>query len=400
MYPFKTKALRVEQPLGEFFVAVIPANILLDVAFSDRLRARMEGEDIGYSVSGTQREKSSSRRTQISDYINRVDAAFPNSIILAANYDEATGTIRAVETESGEMDPSVWTINELDDGCFELTIPTAEKLAGIVDGQHRLDGFRQSSTEGRRGMELICSVFTALPKPYQAQLFATINSTQKPVDKSLTYEMFGYNISDEPADRWTPDKLAVYLTRRLNTVEGSPLRGRVVVAPKRDTALSALMEGKDWKVSTATVVEGILRLISSNPKRDANLMLTPPLKSRSALRQGARDRSPMRDVFIEEQDALLFAMVLNYLKVCDTLFWSKAKPGSFIIKTVGIQALFDILRKLAVEATEAGDARVEFFAHRLELAGQIDFAGIQFQNASGSGRSNIRRAIEAAIGAL
>lgn len=398
MYPFTTKALRVEQPLGEFFVAVIPANILLDVAFSDRLRARMEDEEIGYSVSGTQREKSSSRRTQISDYINRVDAAFPNSIILAANYDETTGTIRATETEAGQLDPSVWTITELKDGCYELTIPTAEKLAGIIDGQHRLDGFRQPVTEGRRGMELICSVFTALPKPYQAQLFATINSTQKPVDKSLTYEMFGYNISDEPADRWTPDKLAVYLTRRLNTIDGSPLQGRVVVAPKRDTALSALMEQKDWKVSTATVVEGILRLISSNPKRDANLMLTPPLKTRSALRDGARDRSPLRDLFIDEQDALLFAMVLNYLKVCQSLFWEEAKPGSFIVKTVGVQALFDILRKLAVEAAAVGDAREEFFARRLRPAQDIDFAGIQFQNASGTGRSIIRRAIEAAIG--
>jgi hypothetical protein len=42
-------------------------------------------------------------------------------------------------------------------------------------------------------MQLICSIFFELPKPYQAQLFATINSTQKPVDKSLTYELFGYN---------------------------------------------------------------------------------------------------------------------------------------------------------------------------------------------------------------
>lgn len=396
MYPFKTKALRVEQPLGEFFVAVIPANILLEVAFSDRLRARLENEDIGYSVSGTQRAKTPNRRTQIAEYINRVDAAFPNSIILAANYDEATGTIRASETEEGVVDPSVWTIDELPDGCFELTIPSAEKLAGIIDGQHRLDGFRQPVTEGRRDMELICAVFTALPKPYQAQLFATINSTQKPVDKSLTYEMFGYNISDEPVDRWTPDKLAVYLTRRLNTLAESPLKGRIVIAPRRDIGLKALSRN-DWKVSTATVVEGILRLISSNPKRDANLMLTPPLKTRTALRHGPRDRSPLRDIFIAEQDALLFAMVLNYVKVCQALFWEEAKPGSFILKTVGVQALFDILRKLAVEAATVGDAREEFFRRRLEPAKDIDFSGVQFQNASGTGRSIIRKAIEAAI---
>ncbi|WP_395943301.1 DNA phosphorothioation-associated DGQHR protein 1 [Brevundimonas sp.] len=400
MYPFKTKALRVEQPLGEFYVAIIPAHILIDVAFSDRLRARIEDEEIGYSVSGTQREKQSSRRTQISDYINRSDAAFPNSIILAANYDEATGVIRGQDTEEGGRDDAVWSVVELDEGCFELTIPTAEKLAGIIDGQHRLDGFQQASTQGRRDMELICSVFMALPKPYQAQLFATINSTQKPVDKSLTYEMFGYNISDEPVERWTPDKLAVYLTRRLNTLDGSPLQGRIVVAPKRDSALKALAERRDWQVSTATVVEGILRLISSNPKRDANLMLTPPLKTRSALRDGSRDRSPMREVFIAGQDALLYATVLNYLKVCDTLFWSEARPGSFIVKTVGVQALFDILRKLTLEAASEGDVSEAFFARRLEPAGGIDFSSLEFQNASGTGRSIIRRAIEGAVGGL
>ena len=46
-------------------------------------------------------------------------------------------------------------------------------------------------------MELLCAIFVDLPKPFQAQLFATINSTQKPVNKSLTYEMFGYNVDDE-----------------------------------------------------------------------------------------------------------------------------------------------------------------------------------------------------------
>jgi hypothetical protein len=46
-------------------------------------------------------------------------------------------------------------------------------------------------------MSLVCSVYFDLPRPFQAQLFATINSTQKRVDRSLTYELFGYNIVEE-----------------------------------------------------------------------------------------------------------------------------------------------------------------------------------------------------------
>lgn len=396
-YPFKTKALRVEQPLGVYYVAVIPARILLDVAFSDRMRASLDESD-GYSVDGTQRGKNPSRPVQIADYINRGDSAFPNSIILAANYEKDTGHIRLPEADENEEAKPIWTVEELDDGCFELTIPSAEPLAGIIDGQHRLDGFNNVSDPKRRNMELICSVFMALPKPFQAQLFATINSTQKQVDKSLTYELFGYNIADEPPERWTPDKLAVFLTRRLNTQEESPLRGRITVAPKRDKGLQDLNASRNWHVSTATVVEGILRLISANPKRDTNAMLSPPVKPRRALSNGPRDRTPLREVYINGQDALLYGIVLNFLTACDETFWQKAKPGSFIMKTVGIQALFDILRALAPEAIKGGDATVAFFLQKLTPAGSIDFSAVEFQNASGSGRSLIRRRLQTAIG--
>jgi DNA phosphorothioation-associated DGQHR protein 1 len=247
-------------------------------------------------------------------------------------------------------------------------------------------------------MELICSVFMALPKPFQAQLFATINSTQKQVDKSLTYELFGYNIGEEPADRWTPDKLAVFLTRRLHTQEESPLKGRISVAPKRDQSLEDLNNSRDWHVSTATVVEGILRLISANPKRDTNAMLSPPVKPRTALLEGPKDRTPLRSVYINGQDALLYKIILNYLKACDQVLWKDARAGSFIVKTVGIQALFDILRALAPEVLEGGDATEAYFVKKLEPAADIDFATVEFKNASGSGRSFIRNRLKSVMG--
>jgi DNA phosphorothioation-associated DGQHR protein 1 len=378
---------------------VIPARILLDVAFSDRMRASFDPTR-GYDVEGTQRAKNAGRPAQIADYIDRADSAFPNSIILAANYEKDTGLIRSESPDEDEEDAQVvkpvWRVDALDDGSFELIIPTPEPLAGIIDGQHRLDGFKSVDNQNRRDMDLICSVFLALPKPFQAQLFATINSTQKQVDKSLTYELFGYNIAEEPAENWTPDKLAVYLTRRLNTQEESPLRGRIVVAPQRDVTLKALSDSTDWHVSTATIVEGILRLISSNPKRDTNAMLSPPIRARRALTNGPRDRSPLRQVYLDGQDALLYAIVLNYLKACDSLFWTPASPGSFITKTVGIQALFDVLRRLAQDALQRRLATEAFFTDRLRSAGQIDFSAPEFQNASGSGRSLIRREIQAA----
>lgn len=399
-YPFKTKALKVVQPLDSYYVAVIPASILLDVAFSDRLRARRDDE-IGYRVEGTQRLISGKRQPQIEDYINRTDSAFPNTIILAANYDSKTGHLRSIEAPEDESDydsASLWTVVDNKDGTYELTIPGPEPLAGIIDGQHRLDGFRNITDPARQNMELVCSVFMELSKPYQAQLFATINSTQKQVDRSLTYELFGYNIDEEPEEQWTPDKLAVFLTRRLNTQGDSPLSGRVSIAPRRDNALRELNEARDWHVSTATVVEGILRLISANPKRDTNAMLSVKDGTRSILRNGAKDKSPLRETYLGGNDVLLYTLVLNYLKACDGEFWQKADAASFITKTVGVQALFDILRRIVVDVVEAKDISVVNFAKILHPASAIDFAGIEFKNASGSGRTKIRRALEEAIG--
>lgn len=246
-------------------------------------------------------------------------------------------------------------------------------------------------------MDLLCSVFIDLPKPIQAQLFATINSTQKPVDKSQTYELFGYNVEDEDEAYWSPDKLAVFLARKLGIDDNSPLKGRIVVAPKKDDALTKLTAGIPWKVSTAVVVEGIMRLYTTNPKKDTTNLLEGERKRRSSLRPLRKDKSPIREAYLASQDAVIYTMVLNYLTACEKLFWSKAKVGSFIVKTVGIQALLDILRSFASDAYVDRDISEKYFIDRLDPAKNIDFAEDRFRNASGSGRSFIRRAIVEAL---
>lgn len=402
-FPVEVCALRVEQPIGVYYVAVLDADVLLQVAFSDTMSARMlEGEDV-YVLSGTQRAVQPNRLQAIADYINREDAAFPNSIILAANYRQDTGLIEEEEAEEADEghEPAQhsrrWTLEEHEAGYCTLRIPTPQKLAAIIDGQHRLFAYTKAHTP-RLKMQLICSVFLDLPKPYQAQLFATINSTQKPVNKSLTYELFGYNVDEEAETYWSPDKLAVFLTRRLTVDQASPLLGRIVIAPERDDALMRLTSDSKWRVSTAVVVEGIMRLYTNNPKKDTASLLEGERKERAALEGVRRDRSPLRPLYLANQDAVLYTITVNFLKACQELFWSRARQGSFIIKTVGIQALFDILRKLAAQAQAERNISADYFHRKLGPAADIDFASDEFRNASGSGRSFIRRAIEQAAG--
>jgi DNA phosphorothioation-associated DGQHR protein 1 len=248
-------------------------------------------------------------------------------------------------------------------------------------------------------MPLVCAVFLDLPKPFQAFLFATINSTQKPVNRSLTYELFGYNIDNEPAHSWSPDKLAVFLARKLNADTDSPLKRRILVAAENDFALTrpkAKLDGI-WVVSMSTIVEGIARLFSQNSKRDGALLLHHSGESRNRNILPS-DKSPLRQPYLATNDILIYTIVLNFLKAADRAILGRAKTTSFVLKTVGIQALFDILRQLADKAVTNRNIHEDFFYGYLERAKDVDFSSQEYKNASGSGRQLIRTTLEGCLG--
>ena len=385
--PFRDQpALRIEQAIGIYFVTSFKARDLLDLAYSDRLQAIRSPRSNTYELEGTQRRLEPGRLRAIGDYISRIDSAFPNTIILAANFRQDDGNIE-------EDERLRWRVAETGDG-WRLVVPTRAKLAAIIDGQHRLFGYAEASAT-RLDDDLVCSVFIDLPKAVQAGLFATINSTQTPVNPSLTYELFGYNISEEPASDWTPDKVAVFLTRKLGADADSPLMGRIIVAPEHGVELTERNAG--WMVSTAAVVTGILKLISSNPKRDANFLLTGRRRARDELRGQFRDTSPLRELYFDTNDQLLYVAVRNYLQACDQLFWSTASSRSFIFKTVGINALFAVLRRALPRLLPERDLSTSRFLALLAPAGSIDFAEDRFRAASGGNEGTIRKAIEEAM---
>lgn len=400
LFPFKTTALKVDQRLGTFYVVILPAELLLEVAFSDTLRATLNTDGNGYKLEGTQRMVQDKRLDVIADYINRVDSTFPNSIIIATNHDQRSGLNigenEYITSETNDIS-SMWSIDKKDDGSFELKIPSNKKLAAIIDGQHRLFSFARANPKAMKDMNLLCSVFIDLPKAYQAQIFATINSTQKSVNRSQTFELFGYNISEEEERYWTPDKLAVYFTRKLGTNDNSPLKGKIIVAPKNDPSLEKLSNEAEWQVSTSVIVDGILRLFSNNPNRDANLMKKDHFTTRKILSSGSSDNSPLRQFYIKGNDKLIYQMVLNYLKAIEELFWMDQNPNSFIFRTVGIQALFDVLRKISKKSIEDYNISVNYFTNILDGAKNINFADEIYRIPSATGRTKIRKAIEEKI---
>lgn len=396
IYPLRIPALKVTQPLGEFFAAVLSAEILLNVTYSDPLRILGFSATGDYELKGHQRKLVEDRLKAIGRYIDTVEAAFPNSIILAANYRE--------DGQLEDNDDARWTVefSPNNEACGTLIIPSSAKLAAIVDGQHRLYGFKKASLEERLSMPLLTSVYLDLPNPFQAYLFATINYNQKPVDKSQSYELYGFNLDEEPPAAWSPEKTAVFLCRKLNTDPTSILKGHIIVAAQNDVTVegTARSQKKDWAVSTATVVEGLLRLFSSNPKRDRDLMhrkgVSEGRERKLLITEGLRDKAPLRQQYLECNDLLIFTLTKNYLNAVSEIMWTGGNR-SLIRKTVGIQALFDVFRLIVLDAIAARDISQQFFAARIASCKEINFTG-DFFEASGRGRQRIRNAIELKLG--
>lgn len=85
-FPMRLRALRVDQPIGSFFAVVMTARALLEVSYTKAVSAILDPETGSYSVSGTQRLQDPRRLSAIAEYIEQIDATFPNSIILAVDF--------------------------------------------------------------------------------------------------------------------------------------------------------------------------------------------------------------------------------------------------------------------------------------------------------------------------
>lgn len=382
------KAIRVDQPFDSFFVFKMSAFDLLKVSFSDPLRYEEDK-----SLVGNQRDLRKERIKEIGEYIEGVDAAFPNSIIVSANY-EIDGSICE--------DPNLrWEYKELEDNVFEVTIPTNKKLASIIDGQHRVNGFRKVSEERQKEIDLLVSAYFDLPNPYQAFIFATINYNQKSVDKSLALEQWGFSLETTDAKTWSPEMLAVFLTKKLNIDEDSPFYNHIIVAPQNDNYLfKKKAKDNDWAVSTATIVNGISGLITRNATRDLNILRKVELKNRNRklVNEITYKNTPLREFYLNQNDLLIYKIVVNFFTASDNILFQKtAGKSSYIKKTVGIQALFDVLRDILLKELKNKKIGVSFFESFLRKVEHIDFDQDYYQ-ASGTGKTRIRNTIQYALG--
>jgi len=376
-------AIKITQPLGEFYITKIKAKDLLCISTSSVLRYDKNG-----NLKGNQRPLKPERLKLIANFIQSDEMCFPTSIIVAANVNES-GLI--------ENEHNRWSVVHIENDFYNIIIPDNKTVSSlIIDGQHRLNAFIYTNDDCKN-IELVCSVFFDLPSPYQAYLFATINGNQKRVDKSLSLELFGYSVENEPQDTWSPEKLAVYLTRKFNFKKDSPLYQRIKLAPLYSEIEDKVDKSK-WLLSTAAMVDGILSLISSNPQRDRDMLAMKKEsifgnKTRSCLSQ-YKDNTILRDLYIDCKDDSIYDLLDSFFKPVKSILWDKASSNSVIVKTIGISVLFDILKEIL-----KNDVSIKEFEDYISRIADINYEDNYFQ-LSGIGKTRLRRIMKYTLGLI
>ena len=373
-------AIKVKQPLGEFYIAKIKAGDLLRISTSSVARYDKDGK-----LKGNQRPLDPKRLKAIANFIMSDEMSFPTSILIAANIDRDGGIV--------EKQDDRWTVERTNTtDVFNLVIP--DKVSSlIIDGQHRLNAFNYADSSCKE-IELVCSIFLDLPNPYQAYLFATINGNQKRVDKSLALELFGYDVENEPQNTWSPEKLAVYLTRKFNFSKKSPLYQKIKLAPLY-SEIDEIVNREQWLLSTAAMVEGIMSLISSNPQKDRDMLAMKRNsiwgdKTRQILSN--KNRPVLRYLYISSKDDELYSILEKYFWSVKTILWDNATENSVILKTIGISVLFDILKNI-IEKYDIQDS-YDLYINKIR---DINYSSNYFA-LSGGGKTKLKRILKYRLG--
>jgi DNA sulfur modification protein DndB len=181
----------VEQHDKKFIQLVLPAALITKISY-----AAIRGQD--NEPGAVQRVLSTRRISSIKEFT--LDGGdFPSNFILN------------------------WTAqgSQMQENAGIFYIPDEKRSAQIIDGQHRVAGLRAAIEERPEvgSLQIPVSIYSGLTPQQCANIFLAINTEQKPVPKSLVYDLYelaGEAIVDDAALR------ARDIVDALNSEDGSP----------------------------------------------------------------------------------------------------------------------------------------------------------------------------------
>ena len=339
-------ALRIRQPIGEFFLAVMQAPDLVAISYADVRRLQQNKLD---RYIGINRRLTSTRVTQLKSYVNTYDATFPTSIILAidsenATYDEVSGVLQLFANKGKNI----------------------EDIAKIIDGQHRIAGL--GGLSDNKDFEVGVAVFVGADIATQANIFATVNLAQTKVNRSLAYDLLDYEKAR------SPQKTAHYIAVALDQVTWSPLYHRI----KR---LGRATEGRMGETITqAVVVEMLLTLVTKDAMLDRDALFRKGKIERPTYEE-LRDL-PFRGLFADKQDKDIAQIVLNlFVAVQDrwpSSWDDRDRPGNTLPKTNGFRALMRFLKIAYINIVGISIGDIPKKAKFREILDRVDLRDADF----------------------
>lgn len=391
MSSISVPALRVRQPIGDFFVCVFPAKELVDISWVDVRRIAGEAGEIDEYL-GIQRKISESRVKQIRRYVRTADATFPSSIIVAI-----PGRCARWSEEKRELEIFAYE----DDFDPSQSVPF-ERIAKVLDGQHRIRGLAKPDGDqfvfdlgSGVSFDLNVAVFVEADIAQQATIFATVNLAQTKVSKSLVYDLYSLNESR------SPQKSAHNIAVALDAKEESPFFQSIkrlgVATPNRG----------DFKehLTQAAFVEGLLPHITPNAVDDRDFFMRNLGAKLNKPSEVELRKHVFRGLFVNEQEGEIAKIIWSYFDAIRTrwpISWNLEERGNIIRRTNGFRAFMVVIKDFYLQALD-GRAVGDFVSAREfgKLFAQVEiedgeFTADNFPPGS-SGESALKRALREAI---
>ncbi|MBJ6134970.1 DGQHR domain-containing protein [Ochrobactrum sp. Q0168] len=319
--------LELEQSVGVFYSCVIKAQTLLELCTFDFRQIR-ENNGVKEFL-GIQRPLKASRVQEISQYIRTEDGSFPTSIVISV--DERCASFIVDDSGQRKLQLSEYYNKETQ----SVDIPF-DSIATIIDGQHRLKAFEGTGIN----WDLSVNIFVGIDEGTQAMIFSKVNLAQTKVNKSLVYDLFSLDRGR------SPEKTCHEIVVNLNDIPDSPFYKSI----KRLGSATDGVFGET--LSQATIVKGILPLITKDPIGDRDI----------GRRSGAwPDRGPkdfnsriFYPFFQKNEDYKVLAILINYFNAVKERWpnaWESRGRGAILARTNGFNALIRFLKDAYLEIT-------------------------------------------------
>jgi DGQHR domain-containing protein len=337
---FSFPVIRVQQPMGEFFVGTLPHQLLLKICSFDirRLLRTNHFEDF----LGIQREIDKKRIKEIRQYVSTVSATFPTAVILSVREQSAQIELLPKPKSTGKYVGGELALLKLSNTPDAEVDETSEKvlssqIATIIDGQHRIESLREF---GDHKFDINVAIFVGLDKASEAEVFSTVNLAQTKVNKSLVYDLFSYS------EQRSPEKTCHEVALVLNSEEESPFFERI----KRLGVATDGVFGET--LSQATFVKGLIKYMSRDPLGDRDIGKRSGKWSKVSPEEF--EKFIMRPFFVSNEDEKIADVLWNYFDAIRERWpkaWAATGTGYILNKTTGYLALMRFFHDAYLHST-------------------------------------------------